>query len=52
MHDEKISRLVKFIYREKALYLVGINASWEDSYLTGIYVSREDIPAPQEDIHG
>ena len=52
MHDEKISCLVKFICRENALYLVGINASREDSYLAGIYVLREDIHAPQEDIHG
>ena len=40
MHDEKISCLVK------------IYTSREDSYLAGIYVLREDIYAPQEDIHG
>ena len=30
MHDEKTSGLVKFIYREKALYLVGIYTSREE----------------------
>ena len=42
----------KFAHREKILFLAESYASREDSNLAGIYVSREDIHAPQEDIHG
>ena len=42
----------KFAHCEKILFLAESYASREDSYLAGIYVSREDIHAPQEDTHG
>ena len=42
----------KFAHCEKILFLAESYASREDSYLAGIYVSREYIHAPQEDIHG
>ena len=41
-----------FAHREKISCLAESYASREDSYLAGIYVSREDIHAPQEDVHG
>ena len=43
---------LEFIHREKNLFLAESYASREDSYLAGIYVSREYIHAPQEDVHG
>ena len=43
MHDEKISCLVKFIYREKALYLAGIYARREHFMPRQIYTLREDF---------
>ena len=46
------SRVIKFAHREKILFLAESYASREDSYLAGIHVLREDIYAPQEDIHG
>ena len=42
----------KFAHRKKILFFAESYASREDSYLAGIYVSREDIHDPQEDVLG
>ena len=42
----------KFTHRKKILFFAESYASREGSYLAGIYVSREDIHDPQEDVLG